>query len=85
MLKKYKKSHLIINIILGLLVVFFLINIFSLKKTSYEILSLAILIPTTLMILIFGYEGKSRRFKYELILCSILGIDIYVWIIYRIY
>ena len=67
MLKKYKKSHLIINIILGLLVVFFLINIFSLKKTSYEIISLAVLIPTTLMILIFGYEWKSRRFKYELI------------------
>ena len=67
MLKNYKKSYLVINIILSLLLLFLLINFSSLKKTSYEIISLAVIIPTTLMILIFGYEKKSRRFKYELV------------------
>ena len=66
MLGKYKKSHLIINIILSLLLVFMLFNVFTLKHTSYKFLIATILIPTILLISMFGYEKKSRRFKYEL-------------------
>ena len=82
MLKTYKKSHLIINIILGLLLVFLLINAFCFKQVSYEILSLVIIIPTTLLILIFGYEWKSRRFKYELIFYIFAYCTIFLLITY---
>lgn len=66
MLRKYKKSHLIINIVLSLLLVFMVLNILIFKNASYEFLIATILIPTILLIAIFGYEKKSRRFKYEL-------------------
>lgn len=64
-IKNYKKSYLVINVILSLLLIFFVANIFVLKKTSIVFLTVSILIPTILLILIFGYEKKSRRFKYE--------------------
>lgn len=66
MLKKYKKSYLVINIILTLLFIFLCINLFALKFTSYLFLIITILVPTAIIIYIYGYEGKSRRFKYEL-------------------
>lgn len=66
MLKDYKKSHLIINIVLSLLLVFMILNVLIFKSTSYKFLIATILIPTVLLIAIFGYEKKSRRFKYEL-------------------
>ena len=82
MLENLKKSHLIINIILGLLVLFLLINFSTLGKTSYEFLSLAIIIPTALMILVFGYERKSRRFKYELIFYVFVYCALFLLITY---
>ena len=66
-IKKYKKSYLIINVILSLLLVFFVANIFVFKQTSYIFLITSISIPTILLILILGYEKKSKRFKYELL------------------
>ena len=66
MLGKYKKSHLIINVILFILMAFMFLNVFYLRYTSYWFLITTILIPTVLIILIFGYEKKNRRFKYEL-------------------
>lgn len=66
MLGKYKKSHLIINVILFILMAFMFLNVFYLRYTSYWFLITTILIPTVLLILIFGYEKKNRRFKYEL-------------------
>ena len=64
-IKNYKKSYLIINVILSVLLIFFVANIFIFKQTSFIFLITSILIPTILLILIFGYEKKSRRFKYE--------------------
>lgn len=64
-IKNYKKSYLIINVILSILLIFFVANIFIFKQTSFIFLITSILIPTILLILIFGYEKKSRRFKYE--------------------
>ena len=66
MLKNYKKSYLVINIILGLMLTFIIFNLLVFKKSNYEFLTLSILIPTALLILIYGYEKKNRRFKYEL-------------------
>ena len=66
MLNNYKKSHLIINIILSILLIFMVANMLILKHTSYLFLITTILIPTLLIIGIYGYEKKSRRFKYEL-------------------
>ena len=64
-IKNYKKSYLIINVILSILLIFFVSNIFIFKQTSFIFLITSILIPTLLLILTFGYEKKSRRFKYE--------------------
>ena len=64
-IKNYKKSYLIINVILSILLIFFFFNIFIFKQTSFIFLITSILIPTLLLILTFGYEKKSRRFKYE--------------------
>lgn len=64
-IKNYKKSYLIINVILSILLIFFVANIFIFKQTSFIFLITSLLIPTILLILIFGYEKKSRRFKYE--------------------
>jgi len=66
-IKNYKKSYLIINVILALLLIFFVANLFLFKHTSYKFLILITSLPTVLFILLFGYERKSRRFKYELI------------------
>lgn len=66
-IKNYKKSYLIINVILSLLLTFFVANILIFKQTSFIFLITSILIPTILLILIFGYEKKSRRFKYEML------------------
>ncbi len=66
MLKRYKKSYLVINIILILLLIFTCINLWALKNTGYWFLIATIAIPTAILIGIYGYEGKSRRFKYEL-------------------
>ena len=66
-IKNYKKSYLIINVILSLLLIFFVANLFIFKHTSYKFLILVMSLPTILLLLLFGYERKSRRFKYELI------------------
>ena len=65
-IKNYKKSYLIINVILLALLVFFVANLYVFKKDSFEFLILSLLIPTSIIIAVFGYEWKSRRFKYEL-------------------
>ena len=64
--RKYKTSYLVINIILTLLLIFLCMNFWIIKHTGYLFLVTALLIPTALLILIYGYEFKSRRFKYEL-------------------
>ena len=65
MLKNMKKSHLIIDLVLVLLIAFLLLNMTVLQKTGYWFLTIALLIPTIFLIIVFGYEKKSRRFKYE--------------------
>ena len=66
MLKRYKKSYLVINITLMLLLIFTCINLWIFKDASYWFSIATLLIPTALLIIIYGYEGKSRRFKYEM-------------------
>lgn len=67
MLKNYKKSHLIINIILFILFIFLVINIAFLKQTSYLFCLLSLLIPFGIIFFIYGFERKKRRYMYELI------------------
>lgn len=65
--KKYKKSYLVINIILGLVLLFLILNLFTFKNTNYLFCILNVLIPFVVITLIYGYEHKKRRFMYELI------------------
>lgn len=67
MIKKYKKSYLLINIVLAALLVFLTINFFALKQNNYWFLFISIVIPTLILIAILGYEKKKRRFTYELL------------------
>lgn len=67
MLKGYKKSHLIINIILTIVMTFLCTNLFIFKESSYLFCILSVLIPFIIITLIYGYERKKRRFMYELI------------------
>lgn len=67
MFKNYKKSYLIINIILIVLLSFLIANIIFLKQTSYLFCILSLLIPFSIIFLIYGYEYKKRRYMYELI------------------
>lgn len=83
-IKHYKKSYLIINVILSLLLVFFVTNLFVFKQTSYIFLILSTLIPTIILILLFGYERKSRRFKLELIFYVFAYCALFLLITYMI-
>ena len=67
MIRRYKKSYLIINIILLALLAFLIANFFALKHTSYLFLLITLAIPTLILIAILGFEKKKRRFTYELI------------------
>ena len=64
---KYKKSYLVINIVLVLTLLFLILNMFTFQITSYLFAILSVLIPFMVIFLIYGYEHKKRRFMYELI------------------
>ena len=64
---KYKKSYLVINIVLVLTLLFLVLNMFTFQITSYLFAILSVLIPFMVIFLIYGYEHKKRRFMYELI------------------
>lgn len=84
MLRNYKKSYLVINTILALLLIFLSFNLWSFKHTSYWFLIITILIPTSLIILLYGYEIKSRRFKYELSFYVFIYVIAFLLITYSI-
>ena len=67
MLKKYKKSYLVINMILLVLSVFLVTNLLYYKQTSYLFCIISLLIPLAIIVLVYGYERKKRRYMYELI------------------
>lgn len=82
MLKNYKKSYLVINIILTLLFVFLCLNLWIFKQTSYLSLIITVLVPTALIICLYGYEIKSRRFKYELSFYVLIYVIAFLLITY---
>ena len=76
MLSGYKKSYLVINIILFITMTILGINLFIYKNSSYLFCILSVLIPFSIITLRYGYERKKRRFMYELMFyvfaCSLL-------------
>lgn len=84
MLKNYKRSYLVINIILTLLFIFLCMNLWILKHTSYLSLIITILIPTAIIIGLYGYEFKSRRFKYELSFYVLIYVICFLLITYML-
>lgn len=67
MLKGYKRSYLVINIILTIVMTILGTNLFVFKESSYIFCILSVLIPFSIITLRYGYEKKKRRFMYELI------------------
>lgn len=65
MLKNYKKSYLVINVILALTLVILSTNLLIFRQASYLFCILCTLIPFIIITSIYGYEFKRRRFMYE--------------------
>ncbi len=64
-LKNYKKSYLVINIILFITLVFLLLNVSFIGISSFWFLIAPVFIPLLILVLVYGYERKKRRFSYE--------------------
>lgn len=62
---KYKKSFIIINIILCLTLFLLLSNLLFLKNTSFMFLNIVSIGTFLVLFLILGYEKKKLRFTYE--------------------
>lgn len=65
MRKEFKKSYLVINIILSLAIFFFLLNIFVFKNTNFYFIGISTSIIFLILFFIFGYESRNRRYTYE--------------------
>ena len=65
MRKEFKKSYLIINIILTIFVIFLLSNVFFIKNVTFLFSGIATAVVFFILYLIFGYEKKNKRFTYE--------------------
>ena len=84
MINNYKKSYLIINIILFITFIIFNVNFFILKNDSYYFSLFFLLIPFLIIFLIYGYEKKKKRFTYELSFSTFTYCIIYLLITYLI-
>ena len=84
MVKKYKKSYLLINIVLAVLLVFLTVNFFVFNQTNYWFLATSIIVPTLILIAILGYEKKKRRFTYELLFYIFVYTIVFLIITYFI-
>ncbi len=62
---KFKKSYLLINIVLLVFIFILLLNFFTFKLTSFLFVIPMTLIPFGILALILGYEKKKQRFTYE--------------------
>lgn len=82
MLKGYKKSYLTINIILSILFVFLIFDLVFLKNSSYLFCILSLLVPFSIILSIYGYEKKKRRFTYELLFYVFAYSVIYLLVTY---
>lgn len=65
MVKGIKKSYLTISTILVVYIALLLLNIFYVKNVEFLAVGISSTIVFLLMILMFGYEKKAKRFTYE--------------------
>ena len=65
MVKGIKKSYLTISTILVVYIALLLLNIFYVKNVEFLAVGISSTIVFLLMVLMFGYEKKAKRFTYE--------------------
>ena len=65
MKEKYKKSFILINVVLLVSIIISIVNFFCFKYTNNLYFFLICLIPFLILYLNLGYEKKKRRFTYE--------------------
>ena len=65
MVKGIKKSYLTISTILVVYIALLLLNIFYVKNVEFLAMGISSTIVFLLMLLMFGYEKKAKRFTYE--------------------
>ena len=65
MVKGIKKSYLTISTILVVYIALLLLNIFYVKNVEFLAMGISSTIVFLLMVLMFGYEKKAKRFTYE--------------------
>ena len=63
--RRYKKSYLIINIILLIVTIILMLNILLFKNTNFYFGFVILLITFLTIVIPFGYEKKRRRFMLE--------------------
>ena len=84
MKEKFKKSFLIINMVLIISILVSLVNFFFLKNTSNIYFILITLIPFLILYFILGYEKKKRRFTYETVFYVFTFLTLFLIITYVI-
>lgn len=62
---KYKKSHIMINIILSIVLIALIFNLILFQSTSFVLLDAILLSTFIIFVIILGYEKKKLRFTYE--------------------
>jgi len=65
MRKELKKSYIVFNIVLVLVLFFLLLNVFLIKNTNFLLCAAVPALSFGLFFFLYGYERKNRRFTYE--------------------
>ena len=65
MRREIKKSYVVFNIILALVLTFLMINVFVIKNTSFLLCAAVPALSFLIFFCLYGYERKNRRFTYE--------------------
>ena len=63
--KEFKKSYLVINTILSVAIILFLVNFFFIKSTNFFFIGITTAVIFLVLLFIFGFETRNRRFTYE--------------------
>ena len=80
--REYKKSYLIINIILAILLVLLLLNTIVFQNTSFWFAFLTLAIFFASIVIPYGYEKKRKRFMFESMFYTFSYTVLFMIIIY---
>ena len=80
--REYKKSYLVIDFILSIFLLILILNITAIKNTNFYFLIISTAAFLGILVMIYGYESKNRRFTYETMFYIFSYTVLYLIIIY---